>query len=87
MNRIRLARRSFEREVWEDRCWRHRTYYGPKVWSAAWRLFERNRESVEADREYFLQVRPQAEEEIRIPRLVRRAIGMLRKRSAIVGWV
>ena len=58
MNRIRLARRNFEREVWEDWCWRHRTYYGPKVWSAAWRLFERNRESVEADREYFLRVRP-----------------------------
>ena len=58
MNRIRLARRSFEREVWEDWCWRHRTFYGPKVWSSAWRLFERNRESVEADREYFLRVRP-----------------------------
>jgi GT2 family glycosyltransferase len=58
MNRLRVARRNFEKEVWEDWCWRHRTFYGPKLWSKAWKLFEKNRQSVENDREYFLRVRP-----------------------------
>jgi glycosyltransferase involved in cell wall biosynthesis len=57
-NRLRMARKNFDSVTWEDWCWRHRTFYGPRIWREAWRLFELNRESVEEEREYLLSVRP-----------------------------
>jgi GT2 family glycosyltransferase len=56
-NGLRMARKNFDDTAWQDWCWRHRAFFGPKVWADAWTRFEQNRASIEEERQYLLTVR------------------------------
>jgi GT2 family glycosyltransferase len=57
LNQLRMARKLFGEEPWEDWTARYRGRMPAELWGQAWALFEETRASVECERDYLMSRR------------------------------